>query len=69
MSDQLCIARILTFRDLLVDIFKLELEFLLLLVSLPHHLVEVFFDLDHLVVQATKLLILLLCCFVHVCFW
>ena len=35
---------------LLIDVLELELELLLLLVSLAHHLVEIVLDLDHLVV-------------------
>ena len=54
--------------NLLIDIFEFELQFSLLFVSLAHHLIEVVFDLDHLVVQTTELLILLLCGFVHTCF-
>ena len=50
---------------LLVDVFKFEFELLLLFVTLGHHLVEVNFDLDHLLVEAAKLLVRLLCLLVH----
>ena len=53
---------------LLVDIFELQLQLPFLFISLTHHLIEVIFDLDHLVVQTSELLILFLRCLVHDCF-
>jgi hypothetical protein len=54
--------------DLLVDILEFELKLPFLFVSDAHHLLEVQFDLDHLVVKAFHLFILNLCGFVHFCF-
>ena len=55
--------------DLLVNIFKLQFKLLFLLVTFGHHLLEVVLDLDHLLVQPTKLCILLFCRLVHLSFF
>lgn len=52
-------------QDLLVDVFEFEFELSLLFVPLSHHLIEVNFDLDHLIVQASQFLVRLPRLLVH----
>jgi len=53
------------FGDLLIDVFELQLELLFLFISDAHHLLKVFFDLDHLFVEASKFLIGFFGCLIH----
>ena len=50
---------------LLMNIFELQLELSLFLVSDAHHLLEVQFNLDHLLVKACQLFIWHFCGLVH----